>query len=524
MFEENKLILYSRKNSWVLGLLLFLFTIGLVYLPIHTHSLTTDEVGDISVGYAQARYGLYSLDPANPPLIRMIYGTVVALFEPLSYKGPEVEQMDFFYYSRMFFDFNKSSLITLTVISRYVVVGLMLLTGFILFRWVKQLYGITSAYISFFYFILNPNVLAHGTLATLDMGLTFTWLFYGYILHKWIGEPDKKVNTILLGLSLGFCLTAKFTSVILIPLTCLVLLCDRSWIKQFNVKFAFLHSGIFLLSMWMTILAVYRFHNIQYGLPYWFITGIKLQINDAGTYFTYLNGKISQSAPWYYYLEAILLKNPIPFLIVMGWGIFSASKQKLKMSRDVLISLVFIGGLLIVFSLSGKKMLGIRYLLPMYPFIALLIARLFHTQQHWKYRTHIHLLMLIGCLISTLSINPHYLSYFNIIAGGPSKGHRYLLDSNLDWSQDTLRLKEYMYVNNLDSIYFVYSGYLMPEVYGIQTYPLYDDTVKGIVAISVNRLYGIQAASPEYIHQYEWLKNKKYLGRVGYSIWLYDTR
>ena len=40
----------------------------------------------------------------------------------------------------------------------------------------------------------------------------------------------------------------------------------------------------------------------------------------------------------------------------------------------------------------------------------------------------------------TLAVHPHEISFFNLAAGGPSRGHLWLNDSNLDWGQDLVRL------------------------------------------------------------------------------------
>jgi hypothetical protein len=45
---------------------------------------------------------------------------------------------------------------------------------------------------------------------------------------------------------------------------------------------------------------------------------------------------------------------------------------------------------------------------------------------------------------SVLRVHPNYLGYFNELAGGPSGGWRYLVDSNLDWGQDLRALKQWM--------------------------------------------------------------------------------
>jgi hypothetical protein len=51
--------------------------------------------------------------------------------------------------------------------------------------------------------------------------------------------------------------------------------------------------------------------------------------------------------------------------------------------------------------------------------------------------------LLAWSLGSSLSVYPHSLSYFNELAGGPANGHRHLLDSNIDWGQDLLYLKDW---------------------------------------------------------------------------------
>jgi hypothetical protein len=46
-------------------------------------------------------------------------------------------------------------------------------------------------------------------------------------------------------------------------------------------------------------------------------------------------------------------------------------------------------------------------------------------------------------IVSSLSVAPHSLSYFNEAVGGPIGGRHHLLDGNLDWGQNLLRLKEW---------------------------------------------------------------------------------
>ena len=62
-------------------------------------------------------------------------------------------------------------------------------------------------------------------------------------------------------------------------------------------------------------------------------------------------------------------------------------------------------------------------------------------------------------------IHPHYLSYFNPIAGGPANGYRVLIDSNVDWGQDLLRLRRWMAEEGVDSVRLGWFGTADPTSY-----------------------------------------------------------
>ena len=73
----------------------------------------------------------------------------------------------------------------------------------------------------------------------------------------------------------------------------------------------------------------------------------------------------------------------------------------------------------------------------------------------------------VWLVLGALRVSPHYLAYFNQIAGGPGNGYRCLVDSNLDWGQDLKGLKRYMDRNGITSIKLSYFGTVNPRQYGI---------------------------------------------------------
>jgi hypothetical protein len=76
------------------------------------------------------------------------------------------------------------------------------------------------------------------------------------------------------------------------------------------------------------------------------------------------------------------------------------------------------------------------------------------------------------------------------MAGGPDKGHKWLIDSNLDWGQDLPGLKKYMEKNGIENIRLGYFGRVDPEIYGIDYTLPGSELEAGTYAISINFLVG----------------------------------
>jgi hypothetical protein len=77
--------------------------------------------------------------------------------------------------------------------------------------------------------------------------------------------------------------------------------------------------------------------------------------------------------------------------------------------------------------------------------------------------------LLLGWLVvESLVVHPHYLAYFNQLVGGPQKGYRHLVDSNLDWGQDLKGLKDYMEEKGIPIIKLSYFGTAAREQYDIR--------------------------------------------------------
>jgi hypothetical protein len=142
--------------------------------------------------------------------------------------------------------------------------------------------------------------------------------------------------------------------------------------------------------------------------------------------------------------------------------------------------------------------------------------------------------MVIWLIIASLLIFPRYLTFFNEIAGGPDNGYKILVDSNLDWGQELIGLREYMTQENIPSVKLSYHGTADPMAYGVVYEPLpsypynqwTSDTVpdillnppRGVYAISVNNLQGLRFKNHDL---YATFRERKPDAIVGHSIFIY---
>jgi hypothetical protein len=127
-------------------------------------------------------------------------------------------------------------------------------------------------------------------------------------------------------------------------------------------------------------------------------------------------------------------------------------------------------------------------------------------------------ILCLWLVISSLRIYPHYLAYFNEIVGGPNNGHRYLIDSNIDWGQDLDGLSAYLAKRGVEDVWLEYFGMALPEKHGINSRPIPCHPVKGTIAVSVTLLEGRKGPSC-----YQWLKQRVPAEKIGYSIFVYEV-
>ena len=107
--------------------------------------------------------------------------------------------------------------------SRLPIVILSIILGLFIFKWAKELAGISAGLFALALYAFDPNILGHNHFVTTDLGIAAFMIFSFYYFLKFIKNPSWK-NMLAGGIFLGLLQLAKFNSITLFPIFGLVIL------------------------------------------------------------------------------------------------------------------------------------------------------------------------------------------------------------------------------------------------------------------------------------------------------------
>jgi len=409
----------------------------------------------------------------------------------------------------------------LLILSRLMTLLLSLLLGYYIYRFSSELNGMQGGIVSLFLFTFCPNMLAFSGIITPDMPLTVFSFIAVYYFWSFLKAPNNK-TTLFASVSLGLALSAKFTALLLIPFELLMYAVYLAKEKKKVTSHIFTLIGfaifVFVLS--------YQFNPIP------FIQGNEHRLSQVGEGFSaFFHGNHSIHGWWYFYPAVFFLKTPVPVLLLFAVAAVLYPKYRRDSWFDALVLFVPVVSLFTLFISSGIAT-GVRYLLPVYPFIFVIIGGLAQYGNRFRYLFYA---MAVWYIAASLFIAPHYLAYFNELIGGSGNGYKYLVDSNLDWGQDLKGLKKYMDANGIKRISLSYFGIDSPKRYGINydwlpSHFLYNPNPEASVDSTKNRFVAISATNLQGVYlepnrdMYKWLMQYEPVTKIGYSIFVYDLR
>ena len=209
------------------------------------------------------------------------------------------------------------------------------------------------------------------------------------------------------------------------------------------------------------------------GLPmFWSDPTLPPDDDAVGGYSVYLNGEMRRSGWWYYYLATLAYKVPEGTWLVVGLGgiLLVAVRRSRAAWADELAVLALPVVVLGAISLLTDICLGLRYILPVFPFAFVATGKVAPWVASLTLRRRRAMIVVVGAAVASnglavASIHPHYLAYFNRMAGGPDRGSEHLIDSNLDWGQDLITLGRWLRANRPgERVGLAYFGQINPSL------------------------------------------------------------
>jgi hypothetical protein len=562
---KNKVLIFLIVTALLMLMSFFM------YSELKNDSPTTDETIHVLSGYQYWR-NTFSVNPEHPPLGKQIATLPLIFIKPIMPVDQNYSEAinDYYYdswketrvYSQNWlFKTVGNNADKIVNSCRAMVLIFTLILGLIIFFVAKKWYNLKTALIALFLFCFSPLILAHGHLANTDLWATLGFFIAIFSFAYYLKKPNVW-RLILAAACFALAILFKFSMIILVPILIILWLIywrtnnDR---KMYNTKnIILLLTSYFLITLFL-IWADYGFplnfapsflvinnhiytntiltslSNILMHLPLdQFFKGLIMVLTTSVSQRpAYLLGTASSGGWWYYFPVAYLVKEPLALIILLIAGIiFYLFLRKKKL--EFIDWLLIIPPVFYIFiTLFSKLNIGIRHILPIYPFIFIFvgysISQIFDCIKKYTRAKSLFLLLtsyllsLALCLwyfSASLSVFPYFLTYFNELTGGPKGGPRILTDSNIDWGQDLKRLSQWLKENNINEkikLEYFWTGLDAPIYYGInyQSLEKNDPSQRGWMAIGVSALQ---------TKEYSWLKKYQPITIIGNSVYVFNIK
>ena len=449
-----------------------------------------DELAHLASGLYHWQTGNFHAYQVNPPLIRLWCSMPLALSRPTipwhspaatKSKRPEWQLARLLLQSR-----NPQQIRFDLLAARLMCIPLVCLGSVTCYLWSRHNYGVSPGLAAMLLWAFSPNICSWGATLCPDVPAAAIGALACFNISAWFNRPTV-LNATIVGTLLGFALLAKTTWIILVGLLpimvvghlCLVqtgrnhasrillqsVYASLTGLLVLNAGYGFqdtfsclnefdFHSEIFR----SYVNSIKSFHktsltSLPIPLPQAFIEGIDLQqFEFERGKRSFLCGQWKDGGWWYYYVLAALVKMPIGFwilTIVSAWYPAPARLTKtphltVPSTHSSLLAMLlpFAAMAALISSQTGFSR-HLRYAFPCFPFCYIWVSQTaVWTKTNTRLR-YIVSLALISFVIGSLLCWPFQHSYFNLLAGGPLGGHRFLLDANIDWGEDVLHAERW---------------------------------------------------------------------------------
>ncbi len=565
----------AKSTSWEFWLILATVVMvagALEWRSAAGETQTWDEGIHISAGYAYLTRGDFRWNQEHPPLAKMLAALPLlpmGLELPTGSEGwRKVDEtrmgIDFLYHNRA-----PADTILLAARRSTMLVSLLFLVAV---AWLaRRRFGSAAALLATTLCAFDPNLLAHARYVTTDYPVMAFYFLAALLWMDYLLDGRRR-DLFLAALAFGLALMTKFSALLLVP--ALVALFAIRWAQapnEFSMRRALAAGAAFAGIAFLLAAILYwpetaRAWNgelpglariVKRGDPIgewlyragkWFhlpahafLTGLGLvAAHNQGGHASYLLGMRSDKGWWYYFPVVFGVKSTLAalvcaILVAVGLGREvlsgnsgrrnSGARDSGQRARFVWCALLIPPAIYFLVSMTSAINIGMRHILPVYPFLYLAAAVLLTEGGAWRWAGFAMAVVAALQLAECFAIAPDYLAYFNPLAGGPGSGPHYLVDSNIDWGQDVKKLKGWLKAHGTDTAYVWYFGNAPMDYYGIRAEPFPGpldekgwNAMRGYGVVSATVLKGVYVP----LNLVAPLRLREPVAKVGWSLYVYD--
>ncbi|MEU5366827.1 phospholipid carrier-dependent glycosyltransferase [Streptomyces sp. NPDC005925] len=521
---------------------------------------TIDEPVYVGTAVVQLREHSLRFNPEHPPLGKLVVGVGALLAGPRLEPGFRGDQGVLG--RRLLYESGNDPW-RLMLWARLPVIALTLLFGLVVYAFARELAGTGAGLVALALYVFSPDLVAHGSLATLDVPaagfvLTSVWLL-------WRARHGRSWCLPLAGVALGAALATKMSTLPAVPV--LLVPAARAGLRAVSGgnsrrarARAFAYAGVVAVAAVAVVWAAYLLVDprlrwaprqpvpdvaglrgllvqlLPFPEPYRDGMRVQFGLEDA-SWQGFLFGRLYTGSRWYYMPAALLVKTPLGALAL--WAAGTVAVVAVRRLRPAAPYLLAAPAVLLAAAMLGTRNLGTRYALFLPMFLAVAAGCVLVTAAH-RHRPAVPsatgaravpvvtgaraVPVVTGALVafaavSSLRTFPFYLPYSNEAFGGPAKTRLRLHDSNVDWGQDLGRLAERLREHHRgEHVWLVYKGSGVPSFYGIHASDprkMPARQVRGLLVVSDSaaaRATGRLAAL---------IASSRPVGDVGHSITIY---
>ena len=558
-------------------------------------SATYDEPAHIGAGLSYWQTGAFTVNPQHPPLLKELGGLALLAAGIRLPAGPMVTRMEAgeqgFEYIGGAEVLRASGPDRVLFWARLPFIFLASLLGLLIFWWGRQILGDVAALGALFLYAFSPTILAHSYLVTTDVGLAAFATLYFYSLWSYLRYPSWK-RLLACGAAMGAMLACKFSAVALPPVGAALMLASLRWpLKRLpgsppafwertgaaavpaagkndpcpcgsGRKYKVCHgaksaesaaaplwtaaarSVAAFLMMCAVAAVVVELCYFLPSDPLAYISGMqRVNADHNPNNFFFMAGRLEHHFLSYFAL-AYLLKEPLASILLVGIGVVALIRTRAVDLLPKLFLLLPPAVLFAGYSVSADD-LGIRYLIPILPFLYLAggwgVASLVQAKAWWPRAAAA--VLALWLVVAAAGIYPDHLSYFNEMAclpshagdigldGGSRCGVYWLNDHNVDWGQGLKQLMSWLDRNERGRpVRLGYFGSVPPEFYGysgmktgLQELARSQKPEPGLYAISAHLVAGVPPLGARYTNGGgAWLQTIKPVAIVGHAFYVYD--